>query len=69
MPRPISDHSTLQFVVSTTTILVKLAKCCSVDTFEWCGSIFQPEGKLETPGLVQTQMFEKSRKPGVNACT
>ena len=30
---------------------------------------FNLRGPLETPGLVQTQMFEKSRKPGVNACT
>ena len=28
--------------------------------------IFQPGGQLETPGLVQTEMFEKSWKPGVN---
>ena len=37
--------------------------------FETVCDIFQPGGQLETPGLVQTQMFEKSRKPGVNACT
>ena len=57
---PISDNSTLYFVVSTTTILLILAKCCSVDTLELCGDIFQPGGQLETPGLVQNQIFEKS---------
>ena len=40
-----------------------------MDTLELCGDIFQPGGQLETPGLVQTQMFKNCWKPGVNAYT
>ena len=32
-----------------------------------CGDILQPGGKLETSGLVETQMFKKCWKPGTNA--
>ena len=37
--------------------------------FGFVCEIFQPGGQLETPGLVQTQMFQKCWKPGADAYT
>ena len=38
--------------ISTTAIILKCAKFCSMDTRELHGDTLQPGGQLETPGLV-----------------
>ena len=58
--RPCQGHfwiiPSYSLIVSTTDILLELAKFCSMDSLELCGDNLQPGGQLDTPGLVSSDI-------------